>query len=197
VTEEIWQKMPIRPAVEQPSISVAPFPQPSDKESFREAEARIERILRIVAEIRSQRGVANLSPAVEITVQLLPAAELEAAKALTPDFSLIQKLARVSALTLVTKEPAAKDFLGVFKGDVALFIPRNELGNVEEEKTRKLKEYEEKSQALQRAIEKLQNPGFQKAPDAVRRGVEKTRDDLQSEVTALKQYLVEVGAISG
>jgi valyl-tRNA synthetase len=64
------------------------------------------------------------------------------------------------------------------------------LGDVVKEKARKEKELGEKEQALLRANEKLANPRFvSSAPEAVRRGVEKQRDDLQSEVLALRKYL--------
>ena len=194
LTEEIWQKLPLRLNV--PSIAIADYPQENSKQAFPEAEARVERISRIIDQIRTQRGVSNLSPAVEISVTLCPPPELNVAKEITPFTEMIRKLAKAREVKVSKDEPASATHVGLILKDLKIYIPRAELGDVEQEKTRKLKEYEEKSQALQRAKEKLNNPGFLKAPEAVRRGVEKQRDDLQQELDALKRYLVEVGALS-
>lgn len=192
LTEEIWQRLPLRSG--EKSISIAAYPQWSDRQEFPVAEARMERVTALIGDIRSQRGVHNVPPSTEIGVTLFAAEGLNVQTELVPYLALVRKLARVR-VDFTTHELPSATYLGVFQKDLAIYFLRTDLGDVEKEKTRKLKEYEEKNQALQRAIEKLANPGFQKAPPPVRAGVEKQRDELAAEVEALRRYLVESGAL--
>ncbi len=77
--------------------------------------------------------------------------------------------------------------------DCLAFLPKDALGDLTQEIERRKKELEDKTAALARAEAKLLNEKFMSgAPEAVRAGVIKTRDDLLNAVSELKKYLDEM-----
>ena len=112
LTEEIWQKLPLRQNVI--SISIADYPQENAKQAFPEAEARVERVSRIIDQIRTQRGVSNLAPAVEITVTLCPSPEINVAKEITPFVEMIRKLSKAREVKVSKRSLRARPMWGSF-----------------------------------------------------------------------------------
>ncbi len=173
VTEEIWQRLAIRSRAQ--SIALANYPEPSKSEEFPLARERIGVLCSAIEEVRRYRGENNLSPAKVIRV----AGHLsEAKKNFIP---LLEKLGRLTYEQCTEhKEETKFHFLDA--------VDNSQI------KARKEKELEQVLQALHRANEKLKNERFMNsAPENVKAGVIKQRDDLQKEATALESYLKELG----
>lgn len=191
LTEELWQKLPLRKSAAV-SIATAEYPKADKTREFPETYARVERACRVVESVRNMRGVANLLPTKEIAVILVPFGGQLKTSDLSPFSEMIAKLVRASSVTVTDKEPDKETHSVAVISDVKIYVPQSDLGDVAEIRSRKLKELQDKKEALARAQSKLQNEKFMSgAPEAVRQGVVKQRDDLAREVTALKEFLGE------
>lgn len=193
VTEKIWLELPLRDKGIS-SIVVAPYPEPDSKMNYVQAEQRIERVTRIIDSIRQTRGIHNVSPAKDIALVITPLADEAVLTDLTPFAELIKKLAKASELVVTKAEPGNDTHIASILKDLKIFIRKSDLGDLEKEMVRKQKELQEKMAALTRADEKLRNERFmQSAPDKVKEGVVKQREELAREVKALEQYLKDIG----
>jgi valyl-tRNA synthetase len=192
VTEKIWQELPNRDQ-SVISISIAKYPEARAEDKYPEAEARLNEVIEIVEQVRTTRGIYDMPLAKEIPLVILPIDASKSVKSLEPFSELIQKLAKASSLKFGGAEPDKASNVAVFTKHFRVFIPKSELGDLTKEITRRRKELDEKKVALTRAEEKLRNEKFmQSAPENVRNGVIKTRDDLVREVAAIQKYLEDV-----
>lgn len=193
VTEKLWQEMPIRNE-EKVSVCIATYPQAEKEKEFPRAEDRLARVIRLIEQVRTTRGLHQLSPAVEISLSVSSLAGESLLKDLAPFKELVKKMAKLKDLELIQQEPTKQTHLSIVMRDLKLFIPKSDLGDLTKELTRKKKELQEKTEALRRADEKLRNEKFMSsAPQNVREGVVKQKMDLKREVEALQQYLDELG----
>jgi valyl-tRNA synthetase len=102
-------------------------------------------------------------------------------------------MAKLNSIEFDQREYPKETHLPVVMRDLRLFIPKTELGDVNQEFERKKKELQEKTEALRRADEKLRNERFMNsAPAAVKEGVLKQKTELKREVEALQQYLEDL-----
>lgn len=192
VTEKLWQEMPIRDH-SKISVSIAAYPIVDNTREFPEAEERLARVIRLVEQIRATRGVHQISPAVEISLSVNSMVGDDLLNELIPFKELIKRVARVKDLAFEKKEYPKETHISIVTGEVKLFIPKEELGDLTQELTRKRKELEDKTEQLKRADEKLRNEKFiNSAPEAVKEGVKKRRVELKREVDALLQYLEDL-----
>ena len=190
VTEELWQRLPLRG--EFASIAVAPYPTEKDDHVFPETRRRVDRVCRTVAEIRRVRGVHHVSPAKEISAQIL-ASDPTVERELRCSEDLIRKLSKVRVLVFCEAELPAKTHLGIVLSDLRIFVSRDDLGDTAGELARMQKEFDEKQNALKRAEDKLRNERFmENAPEEIREGVRKQRDSLKKELDALEKYLEDL-----
>lgn len=193
LTEELWQRLKLKPLVN--TLARAEYPMPNAKHEFADAQRRVGRVCKAIEAIRTMRGLANLSPSQEVDVTICAVQDNTTLSELEPFSDLIRKMAKVKSLQLSQTEPSKVDFAATILTDIKVFIPRSELGDTGQERSRKQKELESKEEALHRANEKLKNERFMaSAPEAVKQGVIRQRDDLQREVDALRAYLKELGA---
>lgn len=189
VTEEIWQTLPLRER--KSCLAVASYPEASPQKSFASAKDRVDRMIRVVEALRSKRGENNLAPSDEIGVTIFAAATV--VENLKPYGPLIQQLSRASRVEFVEKRPAISGQVVVPLNDVELFVPREDLIDLAEEKVRAAKELEGVRGELQRANDKLANPTFaDKAPQEVVAGVRDRKAVLEKTVTTLEQYLKDL-----
>lgn len=187
VTEEIWRSLPLKS--EAPSIALAPYPTERPADADEKAKARLDRICALIAGIRTQRGMANVSPATSIRV-LLHGPE-PVLREIAPFEALVERLAKVSALEFTKEEPDRKAHLLHPLGEgLQVFIPRDELGDTEAELQKMKEEMKTIKEAIHRAKEKLRNQAFlDKAPENVIKGVERQRRELEEKLAAIERYL--------
>ncbi len=192
VTEKIWQALPVRDK-SKVSIALAEYPEPKSLESYRLTSERLDRIVQIVEKVRTLRGTHGISPAKEMPLTLSPNGSDAVLNELKPFMHLLKKLARASDVQLIAQDADKKTHVAIILTDTKVFVPKAELGDLTKEVERKKIELVGKQEALKRAEEKLKNEKFMNsAPDNVKAGVVKTRDDLTKEVNALKSYLEDM-----
>ncbi|MBM4317438.1 MAG: valine--tRNA ligase [Deltaproteobacteria bacterium] len=192
VTEKLWQEMPIRDR-KLVSVCIAKYPETDPSRSYPQTEERVARVIRLIEQIRTTRGVHQLSPAKEISLSVSSLASEGLVKELIPFKELIKKMAKLSSIEFEQKEYPKQTHLSVVMRDLRFFISKAELGDLTQELERKKKELQEKTEALRRADEKLRNERFMNsAPQAVKEGVLKQKTELKREVEALQQYLEDL-----
>jgi valyl-tRNA synthetase len=189
LTEKIWLSLPIREAGE--SISLAKYPKP-EKSEDREALASVSDLIDVTEKIRTTRGIYEIPLTKDIEFPVVPMEAGTSTANLASFAPMLKHLAR-AIIKIEKSEPNKKDYLAVFSSKYKIFIPKSELPDLEKEIARRKKELEDKKSALARAEEKLKNEKFMNsAPEQVRAGVIKTRDDLVKSVSVIEQYLKDV-----
>ncbi|MBY0371823.1 valine--tRNA ligase, partial [bacterium] len=191
VTEEIWQRLPIRGA--QISISQAEYPQYAPGAVDEDIQKRVGRAIAVVEAIRSKRGEANLPPGDEID------ASLGANPALLGELksfeTRIKRMAKLKSLSFGGEKKAGEVLIPTTYGNEALEIriPREQLIDLEADKLRTEKELQGAIGELERAHARLASPDFVgKAPADVVAGVRERKEVLEQKVKSLQAYLAEL-----
>ncbi len=192
VTEKIWQALPLRDTSKL-SIALAAYPEPSPVSAYEANAARIDQLIAVVEKVRTLKGTHGISPAKEMPLALSANGQDAILNEMKSLESLLKKLSRASEIQFLTSEPSKQTHVALILKDLKVFVPKSELGDLTKEIERKKKELADKTEALKRAEEKLKNEKFMSsAPEAVRAGVVKNREDLSREVQALSQYLEDM-----
>ncbi len=182
VTEEIWQRLPIRLAAK--SISLAPYPKGESMQAYPEAAARMDRVVALVEAIRNVRGENNVAPAVQLKITVTGPVQ--------DQVDLIGRLAGAKVVWAATAAAEGRVFLT--GPDWNVFIEREGLIDPVAEKAKVAKEIEETHSSMGRANQKLKNSDFcDKAPPEVIQGVREHRDLLEKKLQSLRAYLKELG----
>jgi valyl-tRNA synthetase len=189
VTEEIWQRLKVKPAVA--SIAFAPYPEYDAKMNYPDAERRIGRMISIVEAIRTKRGENDLAPTEEIGLTLVAAEPVLVELRASAD--LIKKLVRARDVVFTTTAPSLKGQVVIPLEHVQVFVPREDLVDTAVETERVRKELAGTQGELERAIAKLGNPTFVgQAPKDVVDGVRSRKEVLESKIATLTSYLKEL-----
>jgi valyl-tRNA synthetase len=190
ITEEIWQKLPLKE--NKNSISVCAYPQKNEAWNFEEANQNTNLLIEVVETIRSKRGECNLPPSQEITLKL--SGEEASLKILKSKSNFIQRLAKAKSIhfgPLEKSDSTAYVFLPLNK--IEIRIPREELIDKETEIKKAQEEITQAEAELGRAKQKLQSASFvEKAPEDVIKGVKQRADILEQKIKSLQGYLAEL-----
>ncbi len=191
ITEEVWQRLPLRAA--QISISQAEYPvyRPDDKDEV--TERRVGRAIAVIDAIRSKRGESGLSSAVEIDASI--EAAVDVVSELRPFEELIRRLGRLKSLGWARPKNTKDVVIATTFGNepIEIRIPREQLLDLVAEKKRAEKELEGTQAELDRAIARLGSSGFvDKAPAEVIEGAKARKLALEQKVASLKKYLKEL-----
>jgi valyl-tRNA synthetase len=155
VTEEIWQRLPH----EGPSIMVAPFPTADGAKVDAEAVAEMDRLSRLVGEVRMIRSAYEVEPRRRIDVTVV-AAEEEARNFVKGHAPLFRDLAKIEGLDIVADAPdTARTIRHPFQG-LELRIPMAGLFDIAAEKTRLTKERLKIEAEMAGLTARLGNPQF-------------------------------------
>ncbi|NLC72647.1 MAG: valine--tRNA ligase [Ruminococcaceae bacterium] len=170
ITEEIFSALPHN----EDALIIAPYPKASDDLNFPEEEAAFEIIMDAVKAVRSTRAQMNVPPSKR------PKLIIHAG---SPDVFLagseyLSKLAYAGELVISDKAPKSTDGMATaITGSAKLYMPMNELVDLEKERIRIENELIKAREGLKRQNDKLANEAFvSRAPTAVV-DVEKERRD--------------------
>lgn len=193
VTEKIWQALSVRDK-SKVSISLADYPEPTGTSEYKAEADKLDRVIQIVETLRTLRGTHGISPTVDMELKISAGGNEKVHKEISGLKPLIEKLSRSQVEIKPSGEFSKEEFLSIFNVDTILAVPKSKLGDLTKEVERKKAELVGKKEALKRAEEKLKNEKFMSsAPQAVKDGVIKNRDDLTKEVNALEKYLKDIG----
>jgi len=192
VTEEIWQRLPH----EGPSIMVAAFPRPDASKTDPAAVAEMQRLQRIVTELRTIRATYEVEPKRRIDVTMAAPAAPDRAFA-TGHAELIRSLARVERLEVVSE---ATDAPRTVKHPVEAFelrIPMAGLFDIAAEKSRLDRERRKLEDELTGLRARLGNPQFvERAKTEVVRESRERVAELTTRRERIEATLRELGSDS-
>jgi valyl-tRNA synthetase len=168
VTEEIWQLM----GNGRPSIMVQPYPQAQPQWVDSEAEKQMELLMGVVRAIRNLRTDLNCPPGKEVKAIFCgQPADLKFLRGQAP---YLRSLARVGTAEFRTAGDAPKGAATVVVGSTEIYLPLDDLINLDEERARLAKEVAKMAEEIARVQKKLSNSDFiAKAKDEV---IQKERD---------------------
>ncbi|MBP5272037.1 MAG: class I tRNA ligase family protein, partial [Clostridia bacterium] len=175
LTEEVCQSLPH----EGETIMLAPYPEYTDALDFTADEAEFERIMTAVRAIRARRSEMNVPPSKKAAVHI----DTDFEDTFRSGAIYIQRLASATEVT-VGGAFDTEGAVNIVTADAQIYLPMNELVDLDAEKTRLTKELEKAQKDLSFFEKKLNNPGFvNNAPAAVvekdRAAAEKIKDKIK------------------
>ncbi|MBI2092378.1 MAG: class I tRNA ligase family protein, partial [Deltaproteobacteria bacterium] len=161
ITEEIWQML------QKETIMLAEYPKAAKKVEYEKESREMISIMEIISAIRNIRGEHNVPPAKAIDATLR-AHSKEAFKTIEHGKNYIKELAKLAKTTLAIDAIKPEKCATAIAGNADIFIPLAGMINVEDEKTRLMKEIERLEKYIQSVETKLANKNFvERAPKEV------------------------------
>ena len=186
ITETIWQALPRQNGEEAVSVSRSRWPEYKEELRFEQEERQMDKLMEAIRAIRNRRSEMNVPPSKK--AKLMFAGEntqlfLDAAP-------LLERLAYGSQVTAVEPGEDLNGAVSVVTGHATVYIPMNELVDMEKEKARLTAEKEKAEQNLQRILNKLANESFvAKAPAAVVEAEREKAEKAKSLIAKLEENL--------
>ena len=161
ITEEIWQNLP----GERGNIMVAPWPETKTDWINPEAEEEMGQLVQVIKSIRNIRADMNVPASKKAALMVLNARK-ELRDTLHKGTPYLMSLASVSGVSFPnTKEMVPEQAVSISFAGAELFIPLEELVDIEKEIQRLDKEKQKLQGEIKRVQGKLKNKGFvEKAP---------------------------------
>ena len=174
------------------SIMIADWPKFDEKHDFKLEEAHIEEMKNLISQIRNIRTNMNVHPSKKSDLIFI-AEDKEYEILLNSSESWIEKLGFASNI-LIDKDETniPKHAVSALAKGIKVFIPFEELIDIEEERTKLQAEKERLEAEVDRSTKMLSNPGFvNKAPEAKvqeeRDKMKKYQDMLADTISRLEQ----------
>ncbi len=185
ITEEIWQTLPH----EGESIMISDFPLYSDELNFVEDEKNFEKVMTAIKAIRNRRSEMNVPPSKKAEV-FIATADKETFDVCAGFFV---KLASASKVT-VGDDFNIDGAVNIVTADARVFIPMNELVDLEAEKKRLEKELSDAEKNLASLEGRLNNQAFvSKAPAAVVEADRARAATLKEKIALIKEGIAKIG----
>ena len=180
ITEEIWQAIPH----EGDFLMKAQWPVASDALAFPAEEAAMESVMNAIRAVRARRADLNVPPSRKSHLYIVS----DKGDIFRQGAAFITRLAYASELSVSDTAPAGhEDMVSAVTADAALYMPMNELVDVEKELQRLAKEIEKAEKNIAGLKGKLSNENFvSRAPENV---VNAEREKLQKAESLLQQLL--------
>ena len=178
ITEEIWQAIPH----EGDFLMKAQWPVCRDELAFPAEEAAMESVMNAIRAVRNRRADLNVPPSRKSHLYVVT----EKGDIFRQGAAFITRLAYASELFVSDTAPEGHaDMVSAVTSDAALYMPMNELVDVEKELQRLAKEIEKAEKNIAGLKGKLSNENFvSRAPEAV---VQAERDKLSKAESLLQQ----------
>lgn len=187
ITEEIWQALPH----EGEAIMIEKYPEYNESFSYPEDEANFEMVMEAIKAVRARRSDMNVPPSKK--ARLIIVTDKKAAFEAGVDY--ICKLAYASSVTVSDATPAGADkMVSVVTDNARMFMPMEELVDLQKERERINKELQNAEKQLNAQIGKLSNENFvSRAPEAVVNVEREKKAKLESLIENLKESLKNLG----
>jgi valyl-tRNA synthetase len=187
VTEEIWQAL----GGERRTIMLESYPRPHESWSDPGAESEMEFLMGVIRAVRNLRAELNCPPGKEVKVIFYgPQRDLAMLQTHVPYLRL---LARVAAAESRETGERPKGAATAVVGTTEIYLPLNDLIDLDEEHRRLTKEARKITEELQRAQQKLGNAEFlRKAKEQV---VQNERDkalQCEDKLSALNSSIARI-----
>lgn len=178
VTEEIYTKL----YNDDESIMISKWPKYKEEFNFEVQEQEIENLKSIIGEIRNIRNNMNVHPSKKS--KLIFVTE-KYSNLIKQSEGFIKRLGFGSEIVIQSnKENIPENSISIIQKDLELYIPFEDLVDIEAEKERLTKEKEKLEAEVLRAEKMLSNPGFvNKAPESK---IQEEKDKLEKYKEMLK-----------
>ena len=181
ITEEIWQTLPHAGE----SIMISEWPRFDEALAFPEAEEEMNRIMAAIRGVRNRRAEMNVPPSRKAAVYVATQYE----DTFRTGSVFFERLASASHIEVGT-EWSIEGAVSVVTDDARIFIPMEELVDVEAELARLSKEQAAAEKNLANVMAKLSNEGFlAKAPEAVVQNQRDTAQKLREKLAMLEESI--------
>jgi len=160
ITEEIYTKL----YNNDESIMISSWPKYSEEFNFANEEKQIEKIKQIIIGIRNIRTNMNVHPAKKSTLIFVTENDEEM---IIDSQEFIKKLGFADKIIVQgNKNNIPQNAMSVLSEELEVYLPFDELVDLEEEKKRLQGEKQKLEAEVERASKMLSNPGFvNKAPE--------------------------------
>ena len=147
------------------SIMISKFPQFDEKYNFKADEGEIEKLKEIIIGIRNLRASSNVHPSKKTELIFVTT---KYKYLINQSEGFLKKLGYSENIKVQeNKEGIAQNALSIITDGIELYIPFEELVDIEEERKRMEEEKKKVIAEIERASKMLSNPGFvNKAPEA-------------------------------
>ena len=147
------------------SIMISKWPEYNEKLNFEEAEQKIEKLKSIIVGIRNIRNKMNVHPSRKSKLIFVTKEYKDLIK---ESEGFLQKLGFSDKIVVQeTKENIEQNAVSILENDLELFIPFEDLVDIEAEKERLTSEKEKLVKEVERGEKMLSNSGFiNKAPES-------------------------------
>ena len=161
LTEEIWQAIPH----EGDSIMVQSWPKFREDLCFKTEETAMEAIMNAIRAVRNRRAEMNVPPSKKSTLYVVTGKR----DVFEQGAGFITRLAYADQVVVTDTAPAGhEDMVSCVTADAEMFIPMNQLVDIEKELERIAKELEKARKNLASIEGKLSNENFvSRAPESV------------------------------
>ncbi|KNF07665.1 valine--tRNA ligase ValS [Gottschalkia purinilytica] len=164
ITEEIWRHLP---SIDK-SLIVESWPVYSEENNYKDSEKSLEFVMECIKNIRNIRSEMNVVPSKKATV-IFVSNDSNIKEILSKTETYFTTLASASAIEIRdNKEGIGEDAMSAVVTNCEIFLPLEELVDIEKEIERLEKEKQKLEGELKRVRGKLSNEGFiSKAPQKV------------------------------
>ena len=174
------------------SIMISNWPTANEKFDFKQEESHIEEMKQIISQIRNIRTKMNVHPSKKSEL-IFVTEDAEYEKLLKASQIWIEKLGFASKIAIEKDETnIPKHAVSAIANGIKVFMPFEELVDIEEERAKLQAEKERLESEVARSTKMLSNPGFiNKAPEAKvqeeKDKMQKYKDMLADTITRLEQ----------
>lgn len=161
ITEKIYKEL----GTGLESIMLEKWPEIKEKTQYDEQEKQIETIKNIIVKIRNIRANMNVAPSKKTNLIFVTTKYQETIKETE---SILKKLAYAENIKVQgNKKDIPQNAVSIVQEDTEVFIPLEELVDIEKERQRLNEEKTKLESEVERASKMLANKGFvEKAPEA-------------------------------
>lgn len=189
ITEEIYQTV----LNTQESIMVSAWPVFKEDYHFPNEEESISLLKEAIHQIRNIRAEMNVSP--KKTAKAIVVSDQEKVRQIFTDGATFFKPLAFASEVIVQadKDGVEDDFVSVMVPNANIYIPFNELVDIEQEITRLEAEKAKLEGEVSRIVKKLSNQGFvSKAPEAVVQGEKEKQEKYEGLLTQVNERLAKL-----
>ncbi|RKX96582.1 MAG: valine--tRNA ligase [Spirochaetes bacterium] len=165
ITEEIWQKLPIKKNKE--SIMISDYPEYDKRKIDKKSENQLEVLKDLIYNIRNIRGEMHIPPEIKADI-LVKIAQSDVYNIINQNEEIVKFLAGVKGITIgdgVYKPEGSASAVG---SGFEIYIPLKGLINIDMEKARLKKEIQKLEAEIEKSSQKLKNKNFiERAPAEV------------------------------
>ncbi len=162
ITEEIYQTLPHK----EESITISSWPTVVDEFNDDKAIKSLNIVMEIISSVRNERAKAGKAPSAKIDIRLEAKSD-EALSILESAQNYLVKFTNPNNLTITNEKASLENQVVVVLSDVTIYIPTNDLVDIEDVIKKLESELKKLEGELLRSNNMLNNPNFvNKAPEA-------------------------------